>query len=314
MFLIVMPNPSLDKTVILPGFSTGQIFRAQDVLSLAGGKGLNFARALQTLGQSSLVVLPIHGLSGHMMTHMAAAEGLRCDGVQTSHEVRSCLTIIDPTAGGKPTEIYEQGAILSTEEWHALVAVAARHFAEASILAVCGSFPPGIPEHGLHDLVQQAKSAGLAVYLDTYGPHLTDVLSLSPDLVKINQFEAAQATGTTVETVPQALNAARLLQQRGAQSVVITLGSVGAVGISTESQSFAFAAPSLQHDIVYTTGSGDTFFAGISSGLAAGQSLADAARLGIATGAANTLKMGAGLFDKAIAEKLLATIALLPEG
>jgi fructose-1-phosphate kinase PfkB-like protein len=54
MVLVVAPNPSLDKTIILPGFEPGQISRPSEILTLAGGKGFNFARALNTSGCPAL--------------------------------------------------------------------------------------------------------------------------------------------------------------------------------------------------------------------------------------------------------------------
>ena len=64
MIVTVVPNPSLDKTVVIPGFAVGQLYRPAQVVTLAGGKGSNFARALHTLGQQSLVVGPIGGYTG----------------------------------------------------------------------------------------------------------------------------------------------------------------------------------------------------------------------------------------------------------
>jgi fructose-1-phosphate kinase PfkB-like protein len=62
--LVVAPNPYLDKTIILPGFEAGQISRPSEILTLAGGKGFNFARALHTSGCPAVVVAPGGGYQG----------------------------------------------------------------------------------------------------------------------------------------------------------------------------------------------------------------------------------------------------------
>src|SRR5438034_357750 len=110
MILTFVPNPALDRTVVLPGFTTGQTFRVPEVLELAGGKGFNFARALTRLGLSALVVGPVGGQRGQLLQDLARQEGLDCDCLPVPGELRTCLTIIDPQAGYSHTELYEAGA------------------------------------------------------------------------------------------------------------------------------------------------------------------------------------------------------------
>src|SRR4051812_49792342 len=112
MVVVVAPNPSLDKTVIISDFELGQIYRPSEIMTLAGGKGFNFARALQTLGHSAMVVAPLGGHQGQFLLELAGQEGLRWDVQPIQSEVRTCLSIIDPTRHNFLTEIYEKGPVL----------------------------------------------------------------------------------------------------------------------------------------------------------------------------------------------------------
>ncbi len=308
MILTVVPNPALDKTVVLPGFAVGTIYRPAEVVTLAGGKGCNFARALDTLGQRSLVVCPVGGYEGQRFLDLADRDGLACDGVVIKAELRTCLTIIDP--GHPPTEIYERGGALEDGEWQALFDRIVGYFPQATFLALCGSFPSNVPPDALYDLLCRAREAGLPVLLDTSGPQLVAALEAGPTLLKINQFEAGTMLARTIATPQEALTAARMLQERGARAVVITLGSRGAVGLDVEGASFGWAAPPVA--AVYTTGSGDCLFAGIASSLARGESLSEATRLGVACGAANTLHIGAGRLEQCQVEQLIHAVDPLP--
>jgi 1-phosphofructokinase family hexose kinase len=310
MIVIVVPNPALDKTVVIPGFAVGRTYRAQEVVTLAGGKGFNFARVLRTLGEQSLVVCPIGGHGGQRLLELAVQEGLECDGLAVKAEVRTCLTIIDPAANNRLTEVYEHGISLEEGEWESLVERAASHFARARFLAVCGSFPPGTTRQSLYDLLHQAKAASLPVLLDISGPQLADALDLKPALLKINQFEAGEVVGWALATPAQALDAATDLQKRGAREVVITLGKQGAIGLTSEGRSFGWKAPAV--DALCPIGSGDSLFAGIAAALAQGQSLPGAARMGVAAGAANTLQIGAGCLERQQVEQLLQSVKALP--
>jgi 1-phosphofructokinase family hexose kinase len=306
MIISVVPNPALDKTIVLPDFNVGQIHRAREVLTLAGGKGFNFARALQVLGELVRVIAPIGGYAGQQLLALAAQEGLAVDPQPVAADLRTCLTVIDPRADYRLTEIYEQGSSLSIDEWSALVRRVGLASEHADMLVICGSFPLGTPDDGLATLLQQASSTNIPVLLDTHGSQLAGVLAWRPALLKINQFEAAELLGCRITTPAQALEAAADLQQRGAQSVVISLGAIGVVGRSIDHQSFGWASPPV--DAVCATGSGDCLLAGIAAGIARGESLAEAARLGVAAGAANTLVIGAGRLDLQSVERLLSAV------
>lgn len=306
MIITLVPNPSLDKTVVIPNFTTGQIYRPAHVMTLAGGKGFNFARALRTLGQQCLLLAPVGGHAGQLLIELARQEGLTCERVATEAELRTCLTIIDPSAGYRTTELYEQGAPLETGAWERLLARTNQHLTRATFLAVCGSFLPETPRRGLCDLMAQANSAAVPVLLDTHGPQLAEALEFGPALLKINQFEAGELAGQPLTTPAQVIAGAFELQRRGAKTVVITLGKQGAVGLTAEGQSFAWAAPEVE--ALCSTGSGDCLFAGVVAGLIKGWMLPAAVRLGIAAGAANTLQIGAGRFDMEQMQRLFEDI------
>lgn len=306
MIVTVVPNPSLDRTVVIPEFAAGQLYRPTHVMTLAGGKGFNFARALRAFGQQSLLITPVGGYTGQFLLQLAQQEGLKCQQVEVEAEVRTCLTIVDPSAHYRVTELYERGAPLEEGVWERLVTETTHHLPQANFLVVCGSFPPGTPTRGLYDLMTQAKAAAVPVLLDTYGPQLAEALELGPALLKINQFEASEFVGHALSTPLQAIAGAAELQKRGAQAVVITLGKQGALGITAEGQPFAWTAPEVR--AICPTGSGDCLFAGIASSLVEGRALPEAVRMGIASGAANTLQIGAGQFDFSQVQRLFEIV------
>ncbi|MGH2397771.1 MAG: PfkB family carbohydrate kinase, partial [bacterium] len=56
MLLMVSPNLCLDRIIVVRGFTTGRVHRAESVAELASGKGLNVARTARLLGVDVLVV------------------------------------------------------------------------------------------------------------------------------------------------------------------------------------------------------------------------------------------------------------------
>ena len=59
MIVTVTPNPSIDRTITLPGaLVRGAVHRVSSVTDEPGGKGVNVARALGLAGLDALAVLP----------------------------------------------------------------------------------------------------------------------------------------------------------------------------------------------------------------------------------------------------------------
>ena len=63
MIVTVTTNAALDRTLTVPVFQIGFRHRSSDVLTLAGGKGINVARALKILDVPSPAVAPARGSS-----------------------------------------------------------------------------------------------------------------------------------------------------------------------------------------------------------------------------------------------------------
>jgi len=301
MIVALNANPSLDRTVLIPDFAAGTLSRVPRILSLAGGKAFNVARALRTLGVTSTVVAPLGGPMGDVVSQLARSEGLPCARVAIAGATRTCLTIVDPTTR-QLTEIYEAGPELRAGEWEHVVTGLLTTATGARLAVVCGSFLPDAPPDGLREIVERLTAAGVPVAVDTYGVQLAQALAARPALVKINAHEATALVGRAVDEAATALAAAADIQARGARSVVITLGARGAAGIDADGQRFAWSAPHMSG--LYTVGSGDSFLAGLVAALGEGQSLADAARLGVASGAANTEEMGAAVLTRTRVEEL----------
>jgi 1-phosphofructokinase family hexose kinase len=302
MIVTFTPNPALDKTVVVPGFALGKIFRTADVQTLAGGKGFNVARSLRVLGADPLIVAPLAGHTGRLIDDLAQAEGLRCDHLWFDGETRTCLSIVDPTSG-TVSEVYETGPILPPATWDRTLAVLRQRLVRGNTLMVSGGFPPGVPDDALKQIAECAHEVGVLTMFDTYGPQLRRALAAHPRLVKCNAHEAGDLLERPVEGVEQALYVAADIRALGAQSVVVTLGALGAVGVDEHGEPFAWQAPNVLS--ISAVGSGDACFAGIVLGLTAGESLPEATRRGVAAGAANTLSIGAGMFDRSEAERLI---------
>lgn len=146
-----------------------------------------------------------------------------------------------------------------------------------------------IPETTATHVAIQAAAAGIRVLLNAAPAATLDHQTLAAcDPLVVNEYEArivlGGATGENFELL------ATQLRDRGARSVVITLGSAGAVISDAYGVSFA---PAYRVDVVDTTGAGDAFVGAMACELARGSSLRDSVLFATAMSALAVQSKGA---------------------
>ena len=99
MIVTVTPNAAIDKTLNVANFQLGQRHRCQRGESLAGGKGINVARALKRLGEPVVACGLAGGRNGTLIVEDLTREGILNDFVRISDESRMTTVVIDPTVG-----------------------------------------------------------------------------------------------------------------------------------------------------------------------------------------------------------------------
>jgi fructose-1-phosphate kinase PfkB-like protein len=100
---------------------------------------------------------------------------------------------------------------------------------------LCGSIPPGVPPDVYVRLIEIARKKKVHTMLDTDGEALQRGIEAEPTAVHANQAEAERLLDTALLTRASFLDAARKLRAMGASSVVLSLGSRGAVGANGKS-------------------------------------------------------------------------------
>ena len=108
MIVTVTTNAALDRTLTVPVFQIGFRHRSSDVLTLAGGKGINVARALKILDVPVVATGLAGGRTGTRIIEELTSEAILNDFVRIAAESRTSTAVVDPTAGTH-TEINEWG-------------------------------------------------------------------------------------------------------------------------------------------------------------------------------------------------------------
>jgi 1-phosphofructokinase len=255
VIVTVTPNPSVDRTLRIPPLVRGDVNRASAATSEAGGKGINVARALATQGHATLAVAPLSPASTGLMRALLA-DAAPLEAVPVRGEVRVNVSLVE--ADGTVTKVNEPGPRIDADEVEALLAGAAEHAMGATWIAGCGSLAPGMPPDFYARLARRAPP-GVRVAIDADGEALAKSRAAPVALVKPNLAELERLVGRHLETLGDVVGAARELVAGGIASVLVSLGSDGAVLVEAGRATHVEAAID---DVVNTVGAGDALLAG----------------------------------------------------
>jgi 1-phosphofructokinase family hexose kinase len=292
MIICITPNPAIDRTMTVPNLVLGTVHRAQESIVAAGGKGLNLARAIRTLGGEALCMGFVGGHTGHLLADLAQNEGLNSSWTWIKTETRTCTILVSQNADA--TEIDEPGMPVSKSDWKRLQRDVRKEVSSASLLCVSGSLPPNSSADDLQGLLRILVNSGKQVWVDTSGTSLDTVLAFPGVCIKVNGDEIGKSLGFKVKDVTSAKRALIVLGERSINTCVITLGAAGALLATNQGRWYA-RGPRVR--VVSTIGSGDVFLGGLVSALDNGKDWPDALCDAVSAGTANTLLAGGGQFS-----------------
>jgi 1-phosphofructokinase family hexose kinase len=305
LILTVTLNAAIDRTVAVPSFRQGNRHRAVEASTVAGGKGVNVARALKILDRPVIATGLAGGPTGARLMERLAEESILTDFTWIAGESRTNLAVIDPTSG-EQTEINERGPDVSAHELERFLEKLLYLARGARLCAIAGSLPPSVPASFSARMVEELKALGVETIVDTEGEPLTASLRAGPAAVTPNIREAEGAVGHEFNDREDLIRALASLVELGATDAVITRpqGCIASLVGSDEGRHvYEVTAPEVEP--VATVGSGDAFLAGFVASRYDGRSPEETLRFAVACGAESTQHFGAGGIDPAEVERLL---------
>lgn len=302
-------NPALDVTADADEVRPTDKVRCHAVRYDAGGGGINVARFAGALGGDVVAVFAAGGSTGERLVDLVYASRTPYTLVPLEGATRESFTVND-RAGDQQYRFVLPGPTLSPAEC-ALCLDKLREAIPPAVASACyvvasGSLPPGVPVDFYQRVADLCGDVGARLILDTSVDALTHVTS-GVYLLKPSVRELRECVGRPLTTLPEQLEAAHELIERGlTEAVVVSLGPQGAIlATATESRHF----PAIPVHAVSGVGAGDAMVAGIAVGLSSGWSISDAVRYGIAAAAAKLLTPGTAAFAAADVDRFVELAA-----
>jgi 1-phosphofructokinase/tagatose 6-phosphate kinase len=309
VIVTVTVNAALDRTLTVPVFQLGFRHRSSEVLTLAGGKGINVARALKTLEVPVVATGLTGGRTGTRIVEELTSEAILNDFVRIADESRTSTAVVDPT-GGTYTEINEWGPEVTASELETLMEKLHYLSQGADFVVLAGSLPRKVPTSFYADAVRDLARRDVRVVLDSEGEPLQLGVEAAPFLVSPNQREAEQLVGQELEDDDDFLMALDAIAEMGPRNVLVTLenGCFALLRFGRKTRRIRAFAPRVEP--VSAVGSGDVLVAQFLAGVVAELKPEETLREAVAAGTASVLELGAGRFDPQRAATFAAEVEL----
>jgi 1-phosphofructokinase len=255
-------NPALDLTIHLERLIPGEVHRAVNSFTRAGGKGINVSTSIAGYGMGTIAGGFLGSGNAAIFERHFSKTNIYDGFIRVTGENRTNIKIVD--AAGT-TDVNIKGIEVSEQDLEKFISTAETLFPDESGIAVLsGSLPSGCPPDFYRLLVRKLKNPHRHVFLDADGAALADALSADvlPDCIKPNIREISEWAERPLKNYDEIITAARTLLERGLKLVVVSMGGDGALFIDRKQ---VFHATGRPESIASAVGAGDAMMAGIVS-------------------------------------------------
>jgi 1-phosphofructokinase family hexose kinase len=307
MIITVTLNAAIDKSLSVPNFRLGRRHRTVEQRTMAGGKGVNIARTLKTLGQPVIATGFAGGATGTHIVEQLTEESILNDFVRIREESRTNTSVLDPTTGAH-TEVNERGPSVSEQEVELFRDKLLYLARGAAIVVFAGSLPRGIEPDIYAVLIRELERTGVTTVIDTDGEPLRQAVRAEPDVVSPNVIEAEELVGHEFAGEEERSLAVREIAALGPHEAIMTLPDGCFAQVLVDGQPCMRRVSVEPRESIAKRGSGDAFLAGYIAARYEGRAPDQCLRFGVACGAESTARLGAGLIDPREARRLMGEV------
>jgi len=289
--IVVVGSFNMDLVVRLPAIPRpGETLLGGVFATYPGGKGANQAVAAARLGGEVTMIGRVGADAfGDQLLAMAKAEGIDTRFVGVDGEAATGVALIEVDSQGQNSIAVASGANFTLTA--AEVAAAFDRIGHIDLLVM----PLETPLETIATAAELARKAGARVVLNPApAQHLPTELLKNIDVLIPNEHEAAFMAGIAIGSPQEAREAAAHLLGRGPRSVIVTLGSRGAL-IAEAAAGDPIFTPAAAFSVrpVDSSAAGDAFVGALAVALGDGRTLPDAAAFASAAAAISVTRIGA---------------------
>ena len=238
--LTVTLNPCIDRTLYFESFQVGTTNIIKKTIEEAAGKGINVAVGLRHLQVPVKALGFAYNEDMDKLYGKLDAEQIPYSFVEVEGRLRVNQKLFDE-AKSEMTECNEKGSPVSKGDVDMLLQLLQAELADASILVLSGSVPPGVDKDIYAVMTSMANKAGVKVILDASGELLAEGIKAKPYLIKPNKEEFIKTfikgmDGTKIPCINERQEPEDIIEmmadqivKQGVSYVCLSMGEAGAI-------------------------------------------------------------------------------------
>ena len=281
--------------------------RTKDDDIQANGKGVNVSLILKMLGVDTTALGFRAGFTGNYIEDYLQEKEISTDFIEVPGMTRiNVFTQVNQTK--EEYKLVNQGPEIPQEKVEVFLDQI-RNLQAEDYLCISGSLPRGIESTILVDISRICQKRDVHLIIDSSYKEIMDCLPYHPFLLKPNEEELASWFGEIIDSEEAYLFYGQQLIKAGAQNVLLSLGSGGAIFFS---QTKIIRGNSPIGKVVNTACAGDTLLGTFLAGYLTEQPLEETLRKSLAAGSSTAFRKG--LTDFSDVKELSKQIEIKEEG
>jgi tagatose 6-phosphate kinase len=309
MITTVTLNPMLDRTIYLPQFEKGKIWRSKKYENAAGGKGINVSLQLKALGVENTATGFLGGEIGKIIKNIIDVEKVKNDFVFIENPTRIGFTILEETSLIQ-TSVFEPSPEIKPDERLNLLEKCIEYGKISEWMVLSGSVGDINLSNFYENAIKKIREVNpeIKIVLDSYGKEFQLGIKEKPFIVKPNKSEYENGFGVKINSESDFISAIKNLRNCGICLPIIT-NSEKEIYFSYENSIYKSKPPKI--NLINPIGSGDCMIAGILYGFLNFNDIEDIMKFGIAASAANASVWEIAKCNKNYIEKFMKEIEVI---
>lgn len=300
-------NLAIDLFIETDTMEPFTVNRTKDDDIQANGKGVNVSLILKMLGVDTTALGFRAGFTGNYIEDYLQEKEISTDFIEVPGMTRiNVFTQVNQTK--EEYKLVNQGPEIPQEKVEVFLDQI-RNLQAEDYLCISGSLPRGIESTILVDISRICQERDVHLIIDSSYKEIMDCLPYHPFLLKPNEEELASWFGEIIDSEEAYLFYGQQLIKAGAQNVLLSLGSGGAIFFS---QTKIICGNSPIGKVVNTACAGDTLLGTFLAGYLTEQPLEETLRKSLAAGSSTAFRKG--LTDFSDVKELSKQIEVKEEG
>ncbi len=254
MYYTITLNPAIDMLTKVENFELGKLNRTGESGYVVGGKGINISLLLKNIGKESKALGFIAGFTGYFIKDELKKKSIKTNFVETNGFTRINIKLTTETE----TEINSQSSKVSEENIKDFF-VTLDELTSQDTVFLSGNIIPGMEGNDFVRIAEKIRQKGAKLVVDSNKDMVLNTLKYNPFIVKPNEFELGEMFGVEINTIEDIAKYARKLQEMGAENVIVSRGSKGAILFAKNGE--ILSANTAKGKVVSTIAAGDSMLA-----------------------------------------------------